>query len=214
MPAPSSAELARHRALERFSCFAELTRCADYRENSDYAQYTIARDSGVAIVAPHGGYIERGTSEIAREIAGSLHSLYIFESLHAARSNDLHITSANFDAPRCLQIVEVASTVFTVHGYPAPEEMVLVGGRDVERRDCLIEALRARGINADVDRHFDGTHRRNICNRSREKKGVQLEISAGLRRLIPVSIEQLNMPLTLPVEVQQIIKATQEAAGK
>jgi phage replication-related protein YjqB (UPF0714/DUF867 family) len=41
-------------------------------------------DSSVAVVAPHGGSIERGTYEIARAIAGNDFSLYPFEGTKAS----------------------------------------------------------------------------------------------------------------------------------
>jgi phage replication-related protein YjqB (UPF0714/DUF867 family) len=53
----------------------------------------------VAVIAPHGGGIEPGTSELATAIAGDDFSLYLFEGLKSAGNGELHITSTNFDEP-------------------------------------------------------------------------------------------------------------------
>ena len=52
--------------------------------------------SGFAVIAPHGGRIEHGTSQIADAIAGDEHSFYAFEGLKDL-SHDLHISSNRFD---------------------------------------------------------------------------------------------------------------------
>src|SRR5918912_1062843 len=46
-----------------------------------------------AIVAPHGGGIEPGTSEIADAIAAEEFSFYAFEGLKSSGNGVLHITS-------------------------------------------------------------------------------------------------------------------------
>lgn len=61
--------------------------------------------SAFALVAPHGGGIEPGTSEIADGIAALEWSLYAFEGLKPSGNADLHITSTRFDEPMCLELV-------------------------------------------------------------------------------------------------------------
>src|SRR5918999_2850260 len=74
-------------------------------EGIDYRICVTVRDSAVAIVAPHGGRIERGTSEIAAAIAKNNHSLYCFEGIKKRPHRDLHITSTNFDEPKCISLI-------------------------------------------------------------------------------------------------------------
>lgn len=57
------------------------------------------RNSSVAIIAPHGGWIEPGTSEIGAAVAGDDCNLYCFEGLRNRPHGDLHITSHRFDEP-------------------------------------------------------------------------------------------------------------------
>ncbi len=64
--------------------------------------------SPVAIIAPHGGGIERGTSEIARGIAGEDFNLYVFEGLKSSGNYAaLHLTSRHFDEPACLELIVI-----------------------------------------------------------------------------------------------------------
>jgi phage replication-related protein YjqB (UPF0714/DUF867 family) len=67
-------------------------------------------------VAPHGGGIEPGTSELADAIAGSDLSFYTFEGLKSSGNTDLHITSTRFDEPMCLTLLASSSVVVTLHG--------------------------------------------------------------------------------------------------
>ncbi|MFX4608957.1 poly-gamma-glutamate hydrolase family protein, partial [Acinetobacter baumannii] len=84
--------------------YAELS--SAHREGIDYHVTVERRGSGVAIVAPHGGRIERGTSEVARAIAGNDFDLYLFEgALPTMNFEMLHITSTRFDEPRALALI-------------------------------------------------------------------------------------------------------------
>lgn len=162
-----------------FSALAE-----DNIEDSDYRILVNTRqNSSVAIVAPHGGSIERRTSEIASAIAGNDHNLYLFEGLDPNGTFDsLHITSHKFDEPSCLALVENASCVICVHGCAGKKEEIYLGGLDSALKTQLHESLTAAGIQSFSEGHkFQGTHPRNICNRGTLSKGVQIEFSDGLR---------------------------------
>ena len=64
---------------DRYASYAELN--IREREGIDYRVCVTNRQSPVAIVAPHGGKIERWTSELAVAIAGDTFSVYCFEGL-------------------------------------------------------------------------------------------------------------------------------------
>ena len=141
------------------------------------------RPSPVAVIAPHGGKIERGTSAIAVAIAASDYCLYSFEGRKPARNRDLHITSTHFDEPRCLRLISVCDHVVAIHGCKGDEQLVYLGGRDLVLGIAIREYLHAAGImtgNHD-NPNLKGTDPNNICNRGRRRKGVQLEITSGLR---------------------------------
>ncbi len=171
--------------MDRFSSFAELEK--NFKEGIDFRIKSADKGGKILILTPHGGGIERGTSELARSIAGNDLSLYIFEGLlpTARESNGLHITSTRFDEPRCLNLICKFERSVVVHGCNGKEPMIYVGGKDVDLKDTLITELSAKGFLAQLGvREYAGTHSKNICNRTSSGKGVQLEISNGLRRTL------------------------------
>jgi phage replication-related protein YjqB (UPF0714/DUF867 family) len=165
---------------DSFRSFEELS--AVFHEGYDFAVRAVPRASTYAIVAPHGGKIEPGTSELALAVAGEEYSLYMFEGL-MERSWALHIPSEAFDERRCLEILGAATTVITIHGMAGNGREVRLGGLD----ESLLERLAAKLMAADFtarqadDTSIAGRHPNNLCNRGRSGRGCQLEISRGLR---------------------------------
>jgi phage replication-related protein YjqB (UPF0714/DUF867 family) len=155
-----------------------------------------------AIVAPHGGGIEPGTSEIADAIAAEEFSFYAFEGLKLSGNADLHITSTRFDEPMCLTLIGHSEVVLTIHGEESDGDAapVFTGGRDCELSHCLSMALRAEGF--DVRQHPDpqlqGLEPDNVCNRGTTGRGVQLELSRSLRRQMFSSLSRKGRKCTTP----------------
>jgi phage replication-related protein YjqB (UPF0714/DUF867 family) len=85
-------------ADDKYRDFAALSRTE--REGVDFDIVCRARSSAVAVIAPHGGKIESGTSEIATAVAGDDFNLYCFQGLKPRHNTSLHITSGRFDEPR------------------------------------------------------------------------------------------------------------------
>jgi len=166
---------------DRYSDFAGLA--AELREGIDYRIVANLRDTRVAVIAPHGGGIEKGTSEIATAIAGREFSLYCFEGLKARGNERLHITSTRFDEPTCLRMVAQAEIVLAVHGWEGSAEVVFIGGQDDLLSERLMEAFQNAGLQprGDGDLTIAGCHSANICNRGATRRGCQIEISSGLR---------------------------------
>ena len=173
----------RRRRQDRYRDFATLARCES--EGVDYriVERSVRR-SPIAIVAPHGGGIERGTSGVATLFAGEVFSLYLFEGLKPDNNFEtLHITSRRFDEPRCLAMVARHDTVITVHGCVGAGEFVCVGGLNETLKQAIAASLRDGGFDARTEGHnFPALDPDNLCNRGREGRGVQLELSAGFRR--------------------------------
>jgi phage replication-related protein YjqB (UPF0714/DUF867 family) len=165
----------------KYGSYAELARYEvqgrDYRISvSDRPR------SSVLIVAPHGGMIEVGTSEIAHFVAGSEYSLFSFEGLKPYGTNrDLHITSHQFDHPDCLVMAARCEIVLSVHGCVG-ESQIHVGGLDAELTAQLAKQLSQAGFSVDAEsQKYPGRHPLNICNRGSRAKGAQLEITYDLR---------------------------------
>ncbi len=163
---------------DRYPSFVALA--AKERLDVDYRIRLRDRATSIVLVAPHGGMIELGSSEIAEAIAGEDYSLYCFEGLLPGRAHcDLHITSSCFDEPQALALVSTAATAVAVHGRAdhAEPRTIWMGGRDEALRDAIASSLRAAGFPPLASGHaLPGQEITNICNRGTTGAGVQLEI--------------------------------------
>jgi phage replication-related protein YjqB (UPF0714/DUF867 family) len=168
---------------DKYPNFAALAR--KERSGIDFDVLVRRARPAFAIVAPHGGGIEPGTSEIADAIAAEKFSFYTFEGLKSSGNADLHITSTRFDEPMCLTVLGHSTIVLTLHGEHREEdgESVFVGGLDTALGRRIGTALTRRGF--DVREHEDpdlqGREPKNICNRGMSRAGVQLELSRAVR---------------------------------
>lgn len=171
--------------MDRFSNFTDLE--IHFKARVDFRITSLDRGGKVLVLAPHGGGIERGTTELAKSIAGDDLSLYLFEGLlpTARENNVLHITSTRFDEPQCLKIIRKFEKAIAVHGCNGKVPMIYVGGKDSELREALIAELKAKGYPAKSGTgYYAGIFSKNICNRTSSGKGVQLELSNGLRHIL------------------------------
>ncbi len=159
-------------------------------EPNAYAISSQATGSAVAIVAPHGGGIEAGTSEIVRAIAGKDLSHYVFEGIKPSGNWTLHITSTRFDEPQGIDLMRASDIVLTVHGEESDGQVVYVGGGLVEARDIVRNRLEQFGyvVQEHADPMLQGTEPRNICNIGKAGAGIQLELSQGLRKTFFASL--------------------------
>jgi phage replication-related protein YjqB (UPF0714/DUF867 family) len=133
-------------------------------------------------VAPHGGKIEPGTSDIARKIARKRFNYYCFEGIKKENNGRLHITSHNFDEPMAVKIISGSHIVVAIHACTGNERFVYLGGLEKVLKEVIANELESRGIIVPKGHgRFKGLNPDNICNRGANKKGVQLEITRGLR---------------------------------
>ena len=140
-------------------------------------------ESGVLIVAPHGGSIENGTTELADLIAGTDYSLFAFNGLKPrGRNRELHITSHNFDHPGCIALAARHAVVLAVHGCKGESSQIYAGGLDDELSALLSATLEAAGLLVAATGHkYPGRNPLNICNRGARGRGAQLEFTHDLR---------------------------------
>jgi phage replication-related protein YjqB (UPF0714/DUF867 family) len=177
-------------APDKYRNFNELRKA----EPADaYRIVAVAKDSKIAIIAPHAGAIEAGTSELARAIAGSDLSLYLFEGRKADHNRDLHVTSTNFDEPSGVALVRQSAVVIALHGEKDEEHAIAyLGGRDAQTGVKIRGQLEAAGFNVRTHEsaELQGTHPDNICNRGATGAGVQLELSKALRLELFPSLQE------------------------
>ena len=152
-------------------------------------------DAGIGrclLVAPHGGGIEPGTSEILRAIA-EMGNWAWYEFAGFLRKNNkeqLHIASTSFDEPTLLGLLPRTNFVVSVHGSQntgAP--IVYVGGNWDEGRAAMTATINAseaaHGIQALVaPEHLRATDATNIANRGKLGRGIQLEFTRSARDLL------------------------------
>ena len=183
---------------DRYPDFLALSQAE--HEGHDFRVLTVRRDARFVIVAPHGGNIEPGTSEIAQALAEDDHACYVFEGLKYYGNGALHITSARFDEPRCIALLQAAHTAITVHGESSETQHVYLGGLDTNLKAHLEAALRASDFSVAVHSNpkMHGVHPSNICNRAQSGRGVQLEIARGLRESFFASMSEDGRRLPTP----------------
>jgi phage replication-related protein YjqB (UPF0714/DUF867 family) len=184
--------------MDRYTGFDDLRRS---ERLTDFAVRLRVGSSGIAVLAPHGGGIEPGASEIADAAAGGEHTFYAFEGLKPKGNRILHMASTRFDEPLGLGAALRARLVVTIHGCAETRALVHVGSRDALVRERFRLCLEEGGFL--VEDHplsaLRGHHPDNLCNKGRKGLGVQLEVSRGLRKRMFGSLEPGGERVKTPV---------------
>ncbi|MEU6084072.1 poly-gamma-glutamate hydrolase family protein [Streptomyces sp. NPDC047108] len=157
-------------AADRYASNTELYRKLADREGIDWARRSRQPSGPVrtAVLAPHGGGIEAGTSELCLGIAGcrperpgealfpgAAYGYWMFEGLRSSGNSALHVTSAHCDDPVALALVRRSDFAVSLHGCRAEQladgpvdlarsknRAVVVGGRDARLRSAVKQAIR------------------------------------------------------------------------
>jgi phage replication-related protein YjqB (UPF0714/DUF867 family) len=115
-------------------------------------------------------------------------------------NEDLHITSILFDEPLCVQLVKSSQVVVAVHGCAGEHKVSYVGGLDEKLKTMVIEALKSADFNVEEDiSYHSGKDRRNICNKNKSGRGLQIEITMGLRCAMFKRLSRRERQKTTPV---------------
>ena len=177
------------------TCYADILE-AGHQRDRDFEVVIGNRENARSclIVAPHGGSIEPMTSEIARAVADvSDRSFYLFLGRLARNNWDaFHIDSTSFDEPDFEILVTETELVVSFHGAQGDRgRNIYVGGLHERGRGLMIENLNAAlqrfgvvavdAVRAKAAQSIAGVHPRNLTNRGRRGRGVQLEFSDGAR---------------------------------
>ena len=198
-------------SMDKYKNYEDLRRFET--EGQDYTiEIRKVVTSPVVIFAPHGGGIEPGTSELAIGIAGKDYSFGNFNGMKRKNNSDLHITSTNFDEPRITDLVKQSEVVIALHGEGSEKEIVYLGGLDNELKVRIEYSLKRNGFTAATHDNpsLQGASPHNICNRGLLNKGVQLEITKGLRRRLFESLTSKGRERTTN-EFKSFVSAIREA---
>ena len=171
---------------------------AKFYEGDEYAVNSrIGAVPRFASITIHGGEIEPAPSEVAAALRDRLNcSWYEFDALKtpfrgASAFAQIHASSNGWDDPRALAIVNAADYVISWHGAAdttagAGNAVSFVGGMDTELGSRIAYRLREAGFtvwdNPDDFPNLGGRGETNICQQTRRGVGVQIEMSATLRR--------------------------------
>lgn len=166
--------------MDFYESFRELR--SHEKEGRDYHIRMRLGSSGIAVMAPHGGDIEPGTSELADAIAAEDHNFYSFEGARSSENLRLHITSTRFDEPAGAEVARLSRVIVAIHGCRGREAMVCLGGLDRCLKKRVDEALAKTGFRVGGRSGLGGTSSLNLCNRGTGKAGVQIEVTSALRR--------------------------------
>jgi phage replication-related protein YjqB (UPF0714/DUF867 family) len=189
--------------------YADLTLLEGVDYGRRYKRHEMADDSlsqryayaETAVIAPHGGGIETGTSELCLAVAGyhpatlaatpPTYDYWMFEGLRPSNNGELHVTATHCDDPVARSLCAGSRNALGLHGctpsqagLPSGAQAILVGGRNDTFKRHLMEALAAAGFSAidAADREsLSGTEPDNIVNRTLPGMGGQLEITTPLR---------------------------------
>lgn len=137
----------------------------------------------LAVIAPHGGGIEPGTTEISNSIARDKYHFYSFLGKKYSGNEKLHLESTIFDEPKALELLSKAETCLALHGCREEESFIFTGGKNntlLQGINHYLVAYNFMVFEAPV--YLAAQSPRNICNRCRRGEGVQLELSYGLRK--------------------------------
>lgn len=168
--------------IDQFNSMSELL--SHTTEGIDWEISTRQMKHPVIITAVHGGAIERGTTEIAQSISEKgNYSFYTFKGVRKNKNNKLHVTSRHFDEPKLLEMIKNHRYTISVHGCVGDTPEVYIGGKD----KSLIKHIKKRLSEIDIivkdaPAHISGMHDDNFVNCNQNKAGVQLELTAKLRK--------------------------------
>ena len=133
-------------------------------DKKDYDIDLVDKKSNVTVLAIHGGYIERYTSEISKHLAGPPRewNLYTFsghgreqcltglkDSLTKEEKNfkRLHITSTRFNHQKALDLVKAHPKSVAIHGYNPKRGydagVICVGGKNKDQVEVFVSYVKA-----------------------------------------------------------------------
>lgn len=173
-----------------FLGFSQHAEAADYyssmtqlksqtQQGVDWQIKTRQGNNHTAVVAPHGGGIEPGTSQIADQIARKNNaSYYTFEGLRPTNNQQLHVTSAHYNEPTAQAMVNQSQRTVTVHETSQTGSDVYIGGRDTTLRNNISQSLTQRGFSvAQATGNIGGQNLNNLTNQNQQQAGVQIELN-------------------------------------
>ena len=157
----------------------------DTTEGIDWKKDTRNVGKSVLIVAPHGGNIEQGTSELTKLVANNGDFDYFsFEAIRPSNNTQLHVTSTNYDDATLHEMIQDRTATISIHGAQGEEQLVYLGGYQSPLRDAIQSQLELKGFVVKIPpEYLGGLSNANFINKVEESTGVQLELTTALRKV-------------------------------
>jgi phage replication-related protein YjqB (UPF0714/DUF867 family) len=174
-------ELPREEGMMNADKYSSLAALKEHVGESGYRIRAVNRFAPITIIAPHGGFIEPGTSAIARRVAGKNWNLFDFQGLQRQNGLDLHVTATNFRDPALSKLLRASAAAVSIHGmFAQGTKDIWLGGLNVELKALVERELVDAGftVNANSPK-YRGENPRNVVN-TPPLHGVQLELSDEL----------------------------------
>ena len=135
-------------------------------------------------MAPHGGSIEQGTTELTKALADKgNYDYYSFEGIRPKNNSELHVTSTHYDDPTLNQMIKNRTATISIHGASGTEESIYLGGPRSDLRNAIEKQLVGRGFTVKVPpEYIGGQNNKNFINKEDNNTGVQLELTTALRK--------------------------------
>lgn len=158
----------------------------DTHGGKDWTKENTNRHSNVLIFAPHGGNIEKGTTELTKAIANKgNYDYYAFNGTRNKNNSQLHVTSTNYNDPDLINRNYNKDISISVHGAGQSQgkNTVLIGGRDEKLIQLISKELSTFKFNVQRSLgHLAGIDTNNVVNYNKKGQGVQLELTPDLRK--------------------------------
>jgi phage replication-related protein YjqB (UPF0714/DUF867 family) len=178
-----------------------------YRHRWRYKTFeNYRKENEIFIMAPHGGGIERGTTELALATAGftddfngqpdtpDSYDYFIFNGTNPDDENGrLHVTSSHYNEPIAGELVQNSFISLAFHGCTDTQPIettgegykaCLIGGLDAPFMQILERRLTASGLNAytTTQKELNGDLPDNIINKNKRHAGTQFELTTSFRK--------------------------------
>lgn len=183
------------------------TLCTEGQSGSYHVSiHSAASDKTMAVIAPHGGWIEPNTDDIALGLAADLGLPHFVFVAHATKScldkyggpdrsnhRALHITSTHFNDARAETLMRGVNRGLAIHGHGGANKICVGGATPALRTafksyyDTYAKQYSPSGTAAVIATSdsdctgITGTAAANISNRSATGAGLQLEMSSKAR---------------------------------
>lgn len=170
------------RKVDKYQSMTQLEK--ETTEGVDWRKDTKNTGNQVLIVAPHGGSIEQGTTELTKALADKgNYDYYSFEGIRPKNNSELHVTSTHYDDPTLNQMIKNRTATVSIHGASGTEEIIYLGGPRSDLRNAIEKQLVGRGFTVKVPpEYLGGQNNKNFINREDNNTGVQLELTTALRK--------------------------------